>query len=242
MFDSPRFWLLIQSLNLAHIKVDEGDDPLLLFNCLSNTLKKLRNLVALVITVDSLRVKWCTCGDLFEGSTFQLRIYGSGFILDRDHTAFLTHQPLILDWNWMPGPGSTHRLPSETMPNLTVLTTGSFVPELREIITGRPITHIDVGGRVITNISELATGSLPLKVLLMFCWDRSTPRSICRFFPSLKRFGWLSYGSQLDVSASCSTQVFILLISCFRKTLFCLKSFLDYAAYICWKLYPRVMI
>jgi hypothetical protein len=198
IIDSPRIWLLVRNFDLAYIDDDYEHGHLApIFNYLAETLKNLQNLVALMLILDMTDGRWCSCGNLFEGCNFQLRVYCSSFTLDRDHAKFIENQPLILDWNWMPSYPSTCQLSVMAMPSLKVVTYNNRESDFYRIFVGRPIAHInisDVSGPVppVPPMENLALGAAPIRSLFMWSWNHIA-RTFCSTFPRLEFLSRVSF-------------------------------------------------
>jgi hypothetical protein len=147
----PRFWPLIQ-----HAKILIRDDDVVDrdWEHLASIFPKLVNLVVLefIERRELFDGEPIECGNMFQGSTFQLRSLSCHFTLDPEFCEFLQTQRSITYFNWYPYEGPLYEGPSgdfpiDALPILGALDAGiddgANDPEIiPAILVGRPVTHV----------------------------------------------------------------------------------------------------
>jgi hypothetical protein len=209
LLKSPkRFWPLIKRLDfegLFFMKTVKEILPKTFYAHLHDLLVKLNNLVYFGISFLSsaaMERSWnLSCGNLFRGCDFQLRILRCNFALDGSLALFLDDQPLISDWAWTPTSPSIYPLPSRSLSRLSVFSTLDLthVP-LGGIMAGRPLTHLSItcSAPNAVTLHDISLSTAPLRALrIHYDLDMFAGRQLPTLAPHLEYFGQLNLNSTL---------------------------------------------
>jgi hypothetical protein len=192
----PRFWPLIESLDIWQISND-GDPEIEPFATpLAALLEKLVNLIALYIRVSAHAKVWSLCGRLFEHCTFQLRVLYCHFTLDADFAAFLEKQSSIVKFEWSPIAAALLPFPRNAHPHLKILSYHGldFRRMAPFIVPGRPITHI-WSSSVPPRIEDIVRSTQAIEALCFCIIDWDLLKDLPEGLPYLRYLGIIDYES-----------------------------------------------